>query len=122
MAGALAAGMVATSCSSSGSGHPSTAVTTPTIDRSAEPAYAKPGPYAVGYTTLQLPDRAVAVWYPADPPAVAGKPKATYNQATPLPDNLKGIVPPKYDTVVTMDAYAGVAADTKHGPYPVVLF
>jgi len=34
-------------------------VTTSTIDRSAEPAYAKPGPYAVGYTTLQLPDRAV---------------------------------------------------------------
>jgi dienelactone hydrolase len=119
---ALVAALVVTSCSSSGSGHPSAAVTTSTIDRSAEPTYAKPGPYAVGYTTLQLPDRAVAVWYPADPTAVVGKSKATYNQATPLPDNLKGIVPAKYNTVVTMDAYPAVAADTKHGPYPVVLF
>jgi dienelactone hydrolase len=118
---ALAA--LASACSSGGSAKPSAAaVTTTTVDRSGVPAYAKPGPYKVGYTTLQLPDRAVAVWYPADPAAVVGKPKATYNQATPLPANLKSLVPAKYNTVVTMDAYSGVAADTKQGPYPVVLF
>jgi dienelactone hydrolase len=116
--------IIGSACSSGGSSKPSGAAasTTTTVDRSGEPAYSKPGPYTVGYTTLQLPDRAVAVWYPADPAAVAGKPKATYNQASPLPDNLKSIVPAKYNTVVTMDAYADATADTKQGPYPVVLF
>jgi dienelactone hydrolase len=84
-------------------------------------AYAQPGPFAVGYTTLHMSDRDVAVWYPADPAAVTGKSKATYDQATPLPSNLKGLVPPKYNTVVTMNAYGGVRASGK-GPFPVVLF
>src|SRR3954452_11069642 len=57
------------------------------------PVYAKEGPYKVGYTTLHLPDRDVAVWSPADASAVDGKPKATYDQATPLPDDLKGLIP-----------------------------
>ncbi len=65
--------------------------------------------------------RDVAVWYPADAESVAGRVKATYDQATPLPANLKGLVPAQYNTVVTMDAYAGVRASTK-GPFPVVLF
>jgi len=116
--------LVASACSSGGSSKSSGAAasTTTTIDRSGEPAYEKPGPYKVGYTTLHLPDRAVAVWYPADAASVAGTPKATYNQASPLPDNLKAIVPAKFNTVVTMDAYADAPADTKQGPYPVVLF
>jgi dienelactone hydrolase len=84
-------------------------------------AYAKPGPFRVGYTTLHLADRDVAVWYPADATPVAGKPKAIYDQATPLPPNLKGLVPAKYNTVVTMDAYTDVRASAK-GPFPVVLF
>ncbi len=83
--------------------------------------YAKPGPFKVGYTTLHLPNRDVAVWYPADTAAVVGKRKASYDQATPLPPKLKGLVPPKYNTVVTMDAYDAVRASVK-GPFPVVLF
>src|SRR5207237_7166971 len=47
--------------------------------------------------------------------------KATYDQATPLPQDLKAIVPPKFNTVVTMDAYKDVPGSTK-GPFPVVLF
>ena len=90
-------------------------------DRADVAAYAKPGPYAVGYTTLMFPDRSVAVWYPADATSVAGKPKATYEQSTPLPDNLKGLVPAQYNTSVTMNAYGDVQASTK-GPFPVLLF
>jgi dienelactone hydrolase len=83
--------------------------------------YASQGPFAVGYTTLHLADRDVAVWYPADGDAVTGKAKATYDQTTPLPDNLKGLVPAEFNTVTTMNAFADVAASTK-GPFPIVLF
>jgi len=83
--------------------------------------YAKEGPYKVGYTTLHLPDRDVAVWYPADTSAVAGKPKATYDQATPFPDDLKALVPAEFNRVVTMNAYMDVPASSD-GPFPVVLF
>jgi predicted dienelactone hydrolase len=61
------------------------------------------------------------VWYPAADDAVAGKQKATYDQTTPLPDNLKALVPAEFNTVVTMDAFTDVAASAK-GPFPVVLF
>lgn len=106
-------------CSSSAS--KSTDAKRATQIRSNVPAYAKSGPYKVGFTTLHLPDRVVLVWYPADRAATAGKPKATYDQRTPLPDNLKGVVPDKYNAVVTMDAYADVPS-AKSGPFPVLLF
>jgi dienelactone hydrolase len=113
----MLAGTACSSSSKQAATTTSTAVGGPTDD----PAYTKPGPYKVGYTTLRMTDRDVAVWYPADDAAVAGKKKATYDQATPLPENLKGLVPPKYNTVVTMDAYKDVPASAK-GPFPVVLF
>ncbi len=95
--------------------------TSATAGATHDPAFAKPGPYKVGYTTLRMNDRDVAVWYPADDAGVVGKKKATYTQTTPLPADLKGLVPPKYNTVVTMDAYTDVPASAK-GPFPVVLF
>ena len=85
------------------------------------PVYAKEGPYKVGYTTLHLPDRDVAVWYPADASAVEGRPQATYDQTTPLPDDLKALVPAEFNRVVTMNAYTDVPASGA-GPFPVVLF
>jgi len=117
----LAVGLLGSACSS-GSNHATSTTSTTTVSAQANVSvYAKPGPFKVGYATLRLPDRDVAVWYPADAAAVLGKQKATYDQATPLPANLKGLVPPKYNTVVTMDAYDGVRASAK-GPFPVVLF
>ena len=85
------------------------------------PVYAGEGPFKVGYTTLHLADRDVAVWYPAADDAVAGKAKATYDQTTPLPDNLKALTPPEFNTVITMNAFTDVPASAK-GPFPVVLF
>jgi len=116
---ACAIALVAAACSSSNKTSSST--TTTVVDRGGDAAYAKPGPYAVGYTTLHLPDRDVAVWYPADTASTTGKKKATYDQTAPLPANLKGIVPAQYNTVVTMDAYNNVPASAK-GPFPVLLF
>ncbi len=113
--------MLAGSACGSSSKQAGTATSTTVGGPTDDPAYAKPGPYKVGYTTLRMTDRDVSVWYPADDAAVAGKKKATYTQSTPLPKELKGLVPPKYNTVVTMDAYADPPASSK-GPFPVVLF
>jgi dienelactone hydrolase len=115
----LAVALVSGACSSSS--ETKAPATTSTTVPTAEPVYADLGPFPVGYTTLSLPDREVAVFYPADRGAVAGKPKATYDQVAPLPDNLKGILPDEYNTVVTMPAYADVRA-SGDGPFPVVLF
>jgi predicted dienelactone hydrolase len=99
------------------------ATTTPTTDAPGDDAvYAEPGPFKVGYTTLHLPnDRGVSVWYPADDAGIGTTPKATYKQTTPLPENLRGLVPPEFDTVVTMEAYDDVRGSAA-GPFPVLLF
>jgi dienelactone hydrolase len=112
--------LIGAGCSSSAKSSNGTTATT-VAGQGGDPAYAKAGPYAVGYTTLHLPDRDVAVWYPTDAASIAGKKKATYDQTAPLPANLKGIVPPQYNTVVTMNAYQDVPSSTK-GPFPVLLF
>jgi predicted dienelactone hydrolase len=118
----VAVAVLVASCSSSAKKSDAPTATTAATNASADaPVYAKAGPYKVGYIKLRLPDRDVYVWYPADDAAVAGKPKATYDQATPLPANLKGLVPPKYNKTVTMDAYADAPGNTK-GPFPVALF
>src|SRR5450432_2333327 len=120
--------LFAASCSSSAKSAPPlrTPTSTTAAPRTAtaptdKAVYASPGPYKVGYTTLRMTDRFVDVWYPADPNAVDGKPKATYNQRTPLPPALKHFVPDAYNTVVTMEAYKDVAGSAK-GPFPVVLY
>jgi predicted dienelactone hydrolase len=107
-------------CSSS-SKSASTPTTTAPSSPANDPVYAKPGPYKVGYTKMRLPDRDVFVWYPADNAAVAGKTKYSYDQVTPLPPNLRGVLPAKYNDVVHTNSYEGVASSTK-GPFPVVLF
>jgi dienelactone hydrolase len=119
----LIAVVIATSCSSSAKttvpGKPTTTVRTTAPAKAA--LYASPGPFKVGYTTLRMADREVAVWYPANPSAVAGKPRAKYDQRTTLPADLRHFVPDAYNTVVTMPAYDNVAGNTS-GPFPVVLF
>jgi dienelactone hydrolase len=121
---ALVLALLAAACSSgdtNAKGDAADKTTTTVASRGDEPAYAEPGPYKVGFTTMRMDDRDVNVWYPADAAATTGKPKATYDQATPLPDKLKGLVPKAYNTVVTMDAYADAPANTE-GPFPVLLF
>ncbi len=122
IAAAVAVVVMLSSAACSSSAKPASTTTSTTVGAPTDdPAYAKPGPYKVGYTTLHMKDRDVTVWYPADDASAAGKKKATYNQATPLPKDLKGLVPPKYNTVVTMDAYDDAPGSAK-GPFPVVLF
>ncbi len=135
---ACALAVLAASCSSSESGE-STAVTdetTTTLPASVppapggpdDPAFAQPGPFAVGVTSLSLPDRQVEVWYPATA-VPAGTPVATYSQLDALPDNLAALAPgllpagtsPDILTVTMADTFRDVPASTD-GPFPLVLF
>lgn len=130
--------LVSAACSSSESGESTSATTetTTTLPASVppgtggpdDPAFAQPGPFAVGVTTLALPDRGVEVWYPAaDVPA--GTPVATYSQLDALPENIASLAPsllpagtsPDILTVTMTDTFRDVSASTD-GPFPLVLF
>ena len=89
----------------------------------AQTIYAKPGPYAVGVTTLSLPDRKIEVYYPAKTGSTKGKKRATYLQTDAIPaDILAGLpkVPPGTDLSVTIPAYRNVPVAASK--FPIVLF
>ena len=101
---------------------------TTTVDAAAlakEPRYAKPGPYAVGVTTLKLADgRAVEVYYPADKAAAKTKPLDTYLQTDAIPaDMLAGLPKPPAGTKLTVEvpAHRDVTS-SEPGKFPIVLF
>ena len=93
-----------------------------------DPAFQGSGPFAVGVTTLSLPDRKVEVWYPAAP-IPAGTPTATYSQLDALPPDLAAAAPgllpatisPDVLVVTMTDTFRDVPASTD-GPFPLVLF
>src|ERR1700722_1559476 len=77
------------------------------------PRYQHRGPDPVGVTTLDLGsagpvfgERMATVYYPADPSTVAGHPRFSYNEASTLPKSLQGILPARYNTTTSLDAYA----------------
>ncbi len=118
----------------SGSAGPASSTTTlppsvpPAPGGPDDAAFADPGPFEVGVTTLQLPDRKVEVWYPAVDDVV-GAPVATYSQLDALPPGLAAAAPgllpagasPDILTVTMTDTYRDVPASTS-GPFPLVLF
>ena len=94
-------------------------------DDSAENAdpvdYSVPGPYPVGITTLQLADREVFMFYPADPDRLAeGTPVASYSSGDAFPAALRAAIPAELVQDVDIDATrdAPIADD---GPFPVVI-
>jgi dienelactone hydrolase len=91
-------------------------------------AFARPGPYAVGATTLDLGsagaalgERMATVFYPADASKVAGHASFSYELTDPLPRALVAIVPAKFNATTTVAAHVD-APGSPHGPFPVVLF
>jgi predicted dienelactone hydrolase len=88
---------------------------------------ARPGPYAVGATTLELGsagtfgERLATVFYPADAAKTAGHARFSYPLAAPLPQALVTIVPAKYNPTISVDAYVD-APGSPAGPFPIVLF
>ncbi len=133
----LVTALVAGACSDDDSGSAGDATTT-TAARSGvpaadggpdDPAFATPGPFEVGVTTLSLPDRQVEVWYPAAEGSTEGQPEATYGQLDALPRDLAAAapallpadVPISVLTVTMTDTYRDVPA-SDDGPFPLVLF
>ena len=118
----LAALTTSAACSSSAKPAASTATTTTSTPRSPAP-YAKPGPYAVGFTTLHLADdRRVVVWYPAAPDGTSGHAQETIDLAGMLNPTLQAMVPAEDRVKYRGNAYADAPPATDAAPYPVVIF
>ena len=94
---------------------------------SASTDLARPGPYPVGVTTLDLGsagrfgERMATVFYPADAAKTAGHALFRYKLADPLPPAIVSIVPAKFNSTVTVDARVD-APGSRAGPFPIVLF
>jgi predicted dienelactone hydrolase len=95
------------------------AATTTTVDVGAlARAYAEPGPFPVGVSTLQLAKgNAVEIWYPA----VAGTTgQETYDVRDFTPEAIRAIL--TGDAPATFTIEAGRDAEASNGTFPVVLF
>lgn len=112
---ALALGLVAAACGGDSSSS-STATTTPVaVD------YSQPGPYPVGRTILDLGDRKVYVFYPADKGSLAGAQHLTgYSSGIAFPESLRAAVPKELIQDIPIDAYADAKPATD-GPFPVIM-
>ena len=122
---AAATVLAVTACSSGTDDAAKKATTTTTIGTPDEAVFAKPGPYDVGITTLDLPDRKVSVFYPAPKGSPKGKQPATYSQLDALPPSLAAaapkLLPPGTDlTFVMPTTFDGLPA--AKGPFPLVVF
>ena len=96
--------------------------TVPAVTDLGPTSFSNPGPYAVGESTLKLKTNKapVEVWYPATPESVVGKPEASYDMVTWLPDFLKKILPEGFSLTYPSGGVRGVpVAD---GTFPLVVF
>ena len=88
--------------------------------KATPPVYESPGPYAAGVTTLDLPDRKVEVWYPANKSAAKGAVRDSYDLLTKVPPAIAALLPAGTDVTFETDAYREIKA-SKKGPFPLVL-
>lgn len=100
----------------------SVATTAPASAAVAERRYADKGPYDVGVVALNMNDRPLIVWYPAEAGSSAGKDQGRYDMRAFLPADEQSKVAASDATVFKMDAYKDVPAPNDDGPFPLVLF
>lgn len=120
---AFATALALSSCSSgSGATTSRRAASTgpPAAPGGTGPVFAKPGPYAAGVMTLQMGDRKVDVWYPADKTAVQGKKHDVYYIKDWLQPSVAAILPASINPPYETDAFRDVPASK--GSFPLVLF
>jgi fermentation-respiration switch protein FrsA (DUF1100 family) len=111
--------LVAAACGgSSDSSDNATATTAP-----AAPAnFSERGPYPVGRTILQLPDRQVYVFYPADPATVSEAPPITgYSSLIGFPEAVRGAIPRELVQEIPLDSY-DQPAPSPEGPFPTIIY
>lgn len=116
--------LAACGSSSNDAGTHSSANPIGSTDASTSPApYAKPGPYAVGVTTLHLEGgRKLVVWYPADKDATKGHPQEQVDIVSYLTPALQAKIPPADHVLYPGDAYTDAPGATSGGPFPLALF
>jgi hypothetical protein len=84
--------------------------------------FADAGPYPVGVRRLDMGDRELEVWYPAQPGSERGVAQAGYQAVEFLPDAILNILPQELkDLVVEMPAYRDVPISAD-GPFPIMTF
>lgn len=84
--------------------------------------FADAGPYPVGVRRLDMGDRQLEVWYPAQPGSEQGVSQAGYRAVEFLPDAILNILPQELkDLVVEMPAYRDLPISDA-GPFPVMTF
>ena len=117
---------VTTGCSSSSksTATPASSPASVTTTTPSNPApYAKPGAYAVGYTTLHLAGgRRVVVWYPANPATTTGHTHETIDIGGLLSPALQAKIPASDRVLYPANAYQDAPASTTPGRYPLVVF
>lgn len=80
------------------------------------------GPWDVGARSLVVAGRTTEVWYPASPGSAEGAEPKVYDPRTKLPPEEAMKISDAVNSFQTCDCYDGLALDTEHGPYPVVVY
>lgn len=93
---------------------PSTDSATETVD------YSQRGEYAAGVTTLELEDRSVEVWYPADPVVAEGMDTEVFNVLMTLPDSFRSFLPEGLSGDIDTGAFRD--ATGVEGDHPVIIY
>jgi len=110
-------------CSSSSKSSSGSPASTTTVSSADSAPYAKPGPYAVGFTTMHLADgRRVVVWYPATPGATAGHRQQSIDLAVFLNASLQAKIPASDRIAYLADAYEDAPPASQPGKYPILIF
>lgn len=123
-AGLLAVALVAVACDSSTSDDSSGSGNSegdPAGGAEEVTLFSERGPYAAGVTTLELPDREVEVWYPADPAEIDGVDPAVYYIRDSIPEAFQALIPEDINPPYVSEAYRDIPA-SDDGPFPLVLF
>ena len=102
---------------------PSTLGTNPDMAPQADvAAYAGPGPYAAGVTTVDIePGRKAEIWYPAPADSTSGKSPDVYHMRDFISPFLQQLLKPDVDPTFTTAAFRGLPV-ADGGPFPLVLF
>ncbi len=117
-AGVLAVAIVVAACSS---GNAESAGGPDRASEAADAIFADRGPFDVGVITLELPDRAVEVWYPADPDGLEGAEPAVFYIRDNVPESFQAFLPADVNPPYESNAFRDVAP-SPDGPFPLVLF
>ena len=96
--------------------------TTPSVVEVEPVDYSERGPFEVGTTVLQLDEREVFVFYPADPDSTAtAEPVTGYSSAIAFPESVLPVIPDELIQDLPLDAYRD-PAPSPDGPFPTIIY